>query len=242
VLSAKVKVGKTSWATNIAHHLAEAHGVPSAIMCLEMGVERLGDKVAAIIRRKPTDELVAVDYAVARYALRRTPLYLIEPDWRELPKPETVFDKIRETVKRYGIRFFVFDHLHFLCRSLQYLTNEVGNVTRGFKLLAEELNIVVCLIAQPKKVTGRIMTYDDIKDSSAIPADADQVIIMHREPRPAGLEGEAEEASDQEVLEPKTLVRIDAARFRGGGESLLYFDGARSRFLEWADRPDHIQP
>ena len=39
------------------------------------------------------------------------------------------------------------------------------------------------------------------------------------------------------VLEPKTMVRIEKARFRGGGDCRLWFDGAASTFYNWADRP-----
>lgn len=237
VLSAKIKVGKTTWALNVAHHNSMQDS-PSLIYCLEMSTERLAGKIAATVRRKSVDELGPVDYSMTRYHLRRQPLYFVEPDWAGSFKLEAVVDKIRESVKRYGIKLLVFDHLHFLCRSLQYVTAEVGQVTRAFKLLAEELHIVVILIAQPRKIQGdRIIKYDDIKDSSAIPADADQVILLHRNARPAGFDGEVDDVSELEVLEPKTMVRIDAARFRGGGECFLYYDGATSTFYNWDDRP-----
>ena len=33
-------------------------------------------------------------------------------------------------------------------------------------------------------------------------------------------------------LEPETLVRVHASRYRAGGETLLYDDGATGRFRE----------
>lgn len=232
VMSAKVKVGKTTLALNIALHQA-MHGIPSMVYCLEMQPRRLAEKVACILRKKVREDLTDVDFAMARYMLRSIPLYFVEPEWGGELKRENVVNKIRESVKRYGIKLLVFDHLHFLCRSLQYMTNEIGQITRDFKLMTEELEIVTILIAQPKKLqTTRVMTYDDIKDSSAIPADADQVVILHRNPIPAGLSGELSNSSDQEVLESKTLVRIDAARFRGGGETYLDYDGATATFSD----------
>jgi replicative DNA helicase len=229
----------TTWALNVADHHS-AQGTPALIYCLEMSTDRLGQKHAALVRRKPVDLLTAVDYELVRYKVRSQPLYFVEPDWGGSFKVEAVLDKIREAVKRYGIKLLVFDHLHFLCRSLQYLTTEIGQVTRAFKLLAQELNIVILLIAQPKKIEGsRVIRYDDIKDSSSIPADADQILLLHRAARPVGLDDDSGkvQASEQEVLEPKTLVRVDAARFRGGGECFLYYDGAASTFLDWEDRP-----
>jgi len=237
VLSAKIKVGKTTLGLNEALYLAQ-HGIPSCIHCLEMSVERLGDKLTSILRNKPVDDLTNADFAVARYMIRSIPLYFIEPDWSGTQSVESVFDKIREAVRRYGIKFLLFDHLHFLCRSLKYVTTEIGQVTRSFKMLSEEMGMVTCLIAQPKKVgSGRIITYDDIKDSSSIPADADWIALLHRKPIPASLEGDLDSTAENEVLEPKTLIRFDAARFRSGGECLLWFDGATGRFLDWANRP-----
>jgi len=239
ILSAKVKIGKTTWALNQGIHLAKL-GEPSLVYCLEMSVDRLAEKVAAVLRKKPVDELNHLDFSLARYKLRRLPLYFVEPDWGGSLKVDAVFDRIKESVKRYGIKFLIFDHLHFLCRSLQYLTAEVGQVTRAFKLLAQEMNIVVLLIAQPKKIQGdRVIKYDDIKDSSSIPADADQIILLHRQARPASLAdgGDVSNEDDNEVLDPKTLVRIDAARFRGGGQSVLWYDGAGATFYSMDDRP-----
>ena len=232
VLSARVKTGKTTWSLNVARHLA-MQGDPALVYCLEMSPKRLVAKLVAHHRRKNPDNLAVLDYNLARYWLRQTPLYFMDTAWKSTPKPDDVF----ETIKRHGIKFVVFDNLHFLCRSLQYLTNEIGQVTRGFKLLAEETETVVCLIAQPRKIQGdRVMKYDDLKDSSSIPADADQVILLHRDPIPAGMYEEGEDPgndSDHEVLEPKTLVRIDASRFSGGGECLLHYEGATATFTDW---------
>lgn len=51
---------------------------------------------------------------------------------------EKVANTVREAVRRYGIGFVVFDHLHFLCRSINNMTNEVGVTIREFKTLAED--------------------------------------------------------------------------------------------------------
>lgn len=238
VLTARVKIGKTTLALNEALWLAEQNQ-PTLFYCLEMGVDRLTKKVASYYRRKTDDELDAVDYAMTRYQLRQMPFYFVEPDWSGSLKIEYVFGKIREAVKRYGIRLLVFDHLHFLCRSLQYVTTEIGQVTRAFKLLAEELGIVVLLVAHPKKIgSDRVLRYEDIKDSSSIPADADQIIILHRKSLTAGLDDkDASSVKDNEVLAPETLLRVDAARFRSGGDCMLYYDGATARFLDIQDRP-----
>ncbi len=227
----------TTWALQVLNHLAD-QGHPGLMYCLEMRPKRLVQKVVSAKRKKAVEDLQVIDYQLTRYYLRHLPLYFVEPEWGGGLKVEMVMEKIREAVKRYGIKIVVFDHLHFLCRSLQYLTNEVGNVCRMFKLIAEELEVVVILIAQPKKIQGdRVIKYDDIKDSSAIPADADQIILLHRDSVPAGEGIDADEASEQEVLEPKMLVRVDAGRFVGGGEAYLYYQGEIATMIDWSERP-----
>jgi replicative DNA helicase len=69
------------------------------------------------------------------------------------------------------------------------------------------------------------MGIEDLKDSSSIGADADQVIILYREKTKA-TEGA------QSSFKPETLVRVDASRYHPGGETLLHFDGARGIFTE----------
>lgn len=237
VLSAKVKVGKTTWALQVLKHNAE-QGHPGLMYCLEMRPQRLVQKTVSAQRQKAIEDLQIIDYQLARYYLQHLPLYFVEPEWGGGLKVDNVMEKIRETVKRFGIKLMVFDHLHFLCRSLQHLTNEVGNVCRLFKLIAEELEVVVVLIAQPKKIQGeRVIKYDDIKDSSAIPADSDQIILLHRDSIPAGESMGADESSEQEVLEPKTMVRVDAGRFVGGGETFLHYAGEIATFIPWENRP-----
>lgn len=234
VLSGRVKTGKTTLALNEGVFLASL-GIPSLTFCLEMTVEQLGRKVVASMCRKNIDKLDQLDYLDVRSRMESMPFYFVEPDWGSSFKVANVMDKIRESVKRYGIKHLVFDNLHFLCRSLQYITAEIGQVTRTFKKLAQELDILIWLVAQPKKIgSDRPMQHEDLKDSSSIAADADKIILLHRDRIPTNME--SEEGQDN-VFSPKTLCRIDADRGQGGGSAWLYYEGASSLFTDWDQRP-----
>ena len=103
-------------------------------------------------------------------------------------------------------------------------------------MLAEELEIPIMAIAQPRKrdISGRdeIMRAEDIKYSNAVHADCDQMIILYRK----RIASKAEEIDGpvftvkNEALDPVTLVRVEAHRYGSGGETLLYFRGEYSRF------------
>ena len=131
----------------------------------------------------------------------------------------------------------VFDNVHFLIRGISNVNEELGQAVQGFKLLAEEMEIPIILIAQPRKRepgSQGIMTAEDVKYSNAVHADCDMMIILHRRRKaseskdldPAGFKGL------DEAMEPATLVRIEAHRYGPGGEALLHFHGEQSRFDE----------
>lgn len=232
-LSAVPKTGKTTAALNIATYNAK-RGYPVLVYCLEMRPERLAKKVIeaeGFLSKENFTRDAALNVAET---LMDTPLYF-GYNYKNITT-ELVFQTIRAAVRRYGIKLVVFDNLHYLVRSLAHVSAEVGNVTRGFKLLAEELHIPLILIAQPRKVEdGTIMTMNDLKDSSSIGADSDQVIILWRKKTKSSMTNAgAQEAS----FEPKTLVRVDASRYTAGGDTMLYFKGEFSKFTEY-DRNIH---
>jgi replicative DNA helicase len=148
------------------------------------------------------------------------------------PEHEAIIETLKEAVRRYGLKFLVFDHLHFLCRSISNQVQEIGLAVQAFKFLAEEMEIPIILIAQPRKIQpDMIMTSADLKDSSAIFSDCDHLVILHRKRVSSGRDTiEGKQAPHSQAYEPITLVRVEASRYNPGGEALLYFHGSWSRF------------
>jgi replicative DNA helicase len=108
-------------------------------------------------------------------------------------------------------------------------------ITKGFKLLAMELEIPVVLIAQPRKLEPRqVMTPWDLKDSVDIFSDADQIILLHREHTGSLRDAEVQAAQTDvaDNLSPLTLVRLAKARHQASRDALLYFMGHEHRFRE----------
>lgn len=224
VLSAKPKTGKTTYALNEAIHHARA-GAPTLMFCLEMRPERILKKCFQIMGGHSEDSLNPVIMTRLYGQLAEMPLYCGYV-YKKCTL-DVVLDTIRRGMKRYGFKLIIFDNLHFLARSITHQVQEIGLISKSFKLLAEELSVPIILIAQPKRVNeDRVIGIDDLKDSSAIGADADTIVILYRKKVEGGT-GEADAA-----FAPETLVRVDASRFHAGGETLLMFDGKTGRFGE----------
>jgi twinkle protein len=227
VLSAPPKIGKSSWALQIAWDVA-LKGVPALFYCLEMRPMKLVQKIVQGFNRASTinDSLIMA----TRRAFHEKPLYL----GYCYTKPELngIISTLKEAVQRYGLKLLVFDHLHFLCRSISNQVQEIGLAVQAFKFLAEEMEIPIILIAQPRKIQAdSIMTAMDLKDSSSIFSDCDHLIILHRQRIVGGKETmEGKHPSHSQAYEPITLVRVEASRYNPGGEALLYFHGEWSRF------------
>lgn len=224
-LSAVPKTGKTTLALNISVYNAK-RGYPVLFYCLEMRPERLAKKIIEAEGRLTKETFTREAAMVAAQRLVNMPLYF-GYNYKNIDK-ETVFQTIRAAARRFGLKLVVFDNLHYLIRSLAHVSAEVGNVTRSFKLLAEELHIPLILIAQPRKIEdGAVMTMNDLKDSSSIGADSDQVIILWRKKTKGSLTTQHDAS-----FEPKTLVRVDASRYTAGGDTVLYCKGEYSQFAE----------
>jgi hypothetical protein len=232
VLSGPQGTGKTTWALGVAAHWA-ARGFPALVYCLEMSVEELVQHTLCAHYHLPEDLVTAGVIADARKDLAEWPLYF-GANPRAMGSKE-ITALLTQAIRRYGLRLLVFDNLHMLGRSLEHRNEEIGLITKGFKLMAMELEIPLVLIAQPRKLQpGQVMTPYDLKDSVDIFSDADQIILLHRELVAATRDGEAvaSAGSGTDNLSPLTLVRVGKGRHVPGRDGLLYFEGAEHRFRE----------
>lgn len=97
----------------------------------------------------------------------------------------------------------------------------VGNITRALKELAKELKVPIILIAQANRGLDKAArpSMSNIKDSSAIEADADVIMFVHR----------------QEVVEPETELRgltelIIAKDRHNDGNGTVYLEKLNGTF------------
>jgi len=227
-VSAIPKTGKTTWTLNIVLDFIK-RDIPCLFYCLEMRPERLARKIIQMELQVSEEELSPEKIDKGYLRLSEKPLYF-GYNYKKCTL-DLVIDTIRQGIRRYGFKFIVFDNLHYLPRSMTNQVQEVSLISKAFKLLAEEMQIPIMLIAQPRKTAeNQVMGMMDLKDSASIGADSDSIIILYRKKM------KSEHGTAEASYEPLTLVRVDASRYRSGGETLLYFDGAKSTFKEVARR------
>lgn len=237
VLSSPPKIGKSTLAYNWCHYLSD-QGVPTLFYCCEMKPIRIAEKELAYAN-PDYDGIETINRLHMSGAKHEAPdnFYLgfpnLQGDGNLGLDMDSLCEIITNSVKRYGLKFVVFDHLHFLVRGTD-VNSKIGEVTRRFKLLAESLNIVFVLIVQPKKLGGRMMDTDDFKDSSSIFQDCDLAMLLHRSKSLAN-NAEVDDNKDGEdahhYYDDWTIMRL-TGRWCEGGEVKLVFDGARSRFYD----------
>ncbi len=231
VLSAPPKIGKSTLALQIVSYNAlQDITIPALFFCLEMRPMKIIHKIAQC--HVKSEEISLAKIEQTRIDFKGKPLYL--GYCYQKPTLEGIIETIKAAIRRYGIKLVVFDHLHFLCRSITNQVQEVGLAVQAFKFLAEELEVPIILIAQPRKLqSDTIMTAMDLKDSSSIYSDCDHLILMHRNRKVTSTKDLQEGTTLQtESFDPVTLIRVEASRYNSGGETVLYYHGEYSRFDE----------
>jgi len=235
-VSGKPKTGKTSLALQICYDLSYNHDVPTLLFCLEMPPQRILTKLISLHRRlqmttpMPThDDLVMTRNDFEDKLMQFYVGYATNSNLLKIDKLTSIF---KQAKRKYGLGLIVFDNIQYLCRSITNVAQETAKVSRDFKLLAMELGIPVMVIAQPRKLANdQIMTSTDMKDSAAMEADADTVLINHRKSF-ADKKVKSGEVEDDTLLSPVITVTIDRTRYAIGGFVSLYLDGEHSHFRE----------
>lgn len=103
---------------------------------------------------------------------------------------------------------------------------QIGQITRGLKLLAKELNVPIVLLSQLNRGVenrnDKRPMMSDLRDSGSIEQDADIIMLLHRE-----------DYYDRKS-ENKNLVEVDIAKHRNGpvGTVKLYFEKETGKFRD----------
>ena len=258
-LVAPGKVGKSTMSLNLIDHFVSTYKEPGLVVSLEMTAARLARKWIAMLTNfedsmttpgspEAAAKLVELKTSVIKakeiQQSREADLYFAYPSL--IKEPEDVFKLIRDCIRRYGIKFVVFDNVQLLCDNTLgnrqgFRTIQLSQISKGFSKLAKDHKIVLIRILQPKKIEkGSMIGTGDVDGSSQIDKDCDAMATLWRQPiavetRSAYAEEEGVYSESEESFSPKMRVTVGLSRYSSGGHCDLFFDGARSQVRSYSE-------
>lgn len=247
ILLAPGKSGKTSLLINQADYLAKEEGHGVFLDCLEMTRPELARKWASMVTKTddtPGRSLMTPE--IMREAAKIAKTYPGKIQWgntHTIRKAEDAFQRVRDTVRRYGSDVVMFDNLQALV-DLTLTRFDMGNrvtyismLAKQFKQLARELNVWIILISQPKRIFAtELVKSSDTEGSSAPEKDCDDMVILNRflkaDMKRADMEQMGAGFSVDESFTPTVNVNVGLSRYGPGGRCNIHFEGCMSWFRE----------
>ncbi len=245
VIAGRPSMGKTSFALNIAGHVALRHKIPVAIFSLEMTKEQLMLRMlcsearvkAESVRRGYVSKQDWGRLTTAAGVLHDAPIFIDDsPDLNVLEMRA----KTRRLKSEVDLGLVIVDYLQ-LIRGHGRAENrqqEISHISRSLKALAKELNIPVVALSQLSRAVEQRERKEkrpilsDLRESGAIEQDADVVLFIYRPAVYKHTDELPPDAIDHEQLEEKRLAEIIIGKQRNGptGKVELLFFQEYTRF------------
>ena len=202
IVAARPRMGKTSFALNLAQFLSLKEKIPVGIFSLEMSADQLVTRLLCAEARVDSNKLrrgylKSNEYAelaiVAGY-LAEAPIYI--DDSSALSTLE-LRAKARRLKAEANVGMIFVDYLQLLSvrERVENRQQQISLITRALKALAKELDIPVVALSQLSRAVehrggDRRPMLSDLRESGSIEQDADVVLFIHR---PEVYEGEDSE-------------------------------------------------
>lgn len=232
IVAARPAIGKTSFCTNVAHHIASQQKTPVAFFSLEMSKEQLVQRIlsgeAKIESNRlrsgqiNTNEWEPISRAIGE--LSEIPLFIDDT-------PNITVNEIRSKARRLKaeqgdeLGMIVIDYLQLMEGSSPHnRVQELSQITRSLKGLARELNVPIIALSQLNRGVetrnDKRPLMSDLRESGALEQDSDLVVMLYRD------EYYNPDTPDRGIAE----VIITKHRHGATGTIKLLFDAQFTRF------------
>ncbi|QHJ00738.1 replicative DNA helicase [Xylophilus rhododendri] len=195
VLAARPSMGKTAFAVNIAEHVALNEGLPVAIFSMEMGAAQLAVRIVGSIGRIDqghlrTGKLSDEEWPRLTEAIERLRTISLHIDETPGLTPSELRANARRLARQCGkLGLIVVDYLQLMSGSnasgSDNRATELGEISRGLKMLAKELQCPVIALSQLNRSveqrTDKRPMMSDLRESGAIEQDADIIMFIYRD-------------------------------------------------------------
>jgi replicative DNA helicase len=196
VLAARPSMGKTAFALNIAENVAVQEGLPVAVFSMEMGAAQLALRLVGSLGRIDQqhlrtgklrdDEFERLPVAASKLAA--APMFIDETPGLN---PAELRARARRLARQYGgtLGLIVIDYLQLMSgtssSSEENRATVLGEISRGMKALAKELQCPVIALSQLNRSVetrnDKRPMMSDLRESGAIEQDADVIMFIYRD-------------------------------------------------------------
>jgi replicative DNA helicase len=237
VLAARPSMGKSALVTNIAENAALEHGKPVALFSLEMSEAELAQRFVASQARIKGEELRKGRVAENRWPkilaacqrLADAPLYVDDSSDVGILELRAKARRLHQQSEG-GLGLIVVDYLQLMRPDgrVESRVEQVGQMSRGLKILARELDVPVIALSQLSRAvesrTDKKPILSDLRESGQIEQDADLVMFIYREEY---YDKESEREGEADII---------IAKHRNGalGDVVLTFQKEYPKFMNFA--------
>jgi replicative DNA helicase len=194
VLAARPSMGKTAFALNIAENVAVNEGLPVAVFSMEMGASQLALRMVGSIGRinqsnLRTGKLGDDEWGRLSEAVDKLKSASVFIDETAALNSAELRARARRQARQCGkLGLVVVDYLQLMSGSSSSDENratEIGEISRGLKALAKELQCPVIALSQLNRSVesrpDKRPMMSDLRESGAIEQDADIIMFIYRD-------------------------------------------------------------
>jgi replicative DNA helicase len=188
-------MGKTSFAMNIAEHVAIKEGLPVLIFSMEMSATQLASRMLGSVGRVnqgrlrtgrlSDDEWPRVTQSIG--LLQKAPMLIDETGSLNSLELRT---RARRMARKYGnVGLIVIDYLQLMSGksggATENRATEISEISRSLKSLAKEMQCPVIALSQLNRSLenreNKRPMMSDLRESGAIEQDADVILFIYRD-------------------------------------------------------------
>jgi replicative DNA helicase len=194
VLAARPSMGKTAFALNIAENVAVNEGLPVAVFSMEMGASQLALRMVGSLGRinqsnLRTGKLGDDEWGRLSEAVDKLKTASVFIDETAALNSSELRARARRQARQCGkLGLVVVDYLQLMSGSSSSDENratEIGEISRGLKALAKELQCPVIALSQLNRSVesrpDKRPMMSDLRESGAIEQDADIIMFIYRD-------------------------------------------------------------
>jgi replicative DNA helicase len=194
VLAARPSMGKTAFALNIAENVAVHEQLPVLVFSMEMGASQLALRLVGSLGRinqqnLRTGRLDSGEWERLTDAVERLSQVQLYIDETAGLTSSELRARARRMARQFGqLGLIVIDYLQLMSGSSgsdENRATELGEISRGLKALAKELQCPVVALSQLNRSVetrnDKRPMMSDLRESGAIEQDADIIMFIYRD-------------------------------------------------------------